>query len=220
MDYKDKYIKYKTKYLKLKNIDINNQIGGGKNIIIHISGFSGSGKTTLGEKIQKIFKNTIVYDTDGFIQHHTKEGKELLKIDNEKKWKEYKILWKETIENKINSFTSKYQNKIIVFVGSLDNFAPPNTIYNIKADYKFILDVPLNELMKRYYLRIYLMEQKSTKKQSDYYWKKLSEGVYNINGSEDIIKDYQKYNEWHKKNNYTFLDDKHIIDKIKDITNN
>ena len=62
--------------------------------------------------------------------------------------------------------------------------------------------------------------QKSTKKQSDYYWKKLSEGVYNINGSEDIIKDYQKYNEWHKKNNYTFLDDKHIIDKIKDITNN
>jgi adenylate kinase family enzyme len=220
MDYKDKYIKYKTKYLKLKNIDINNQIGGGKNIIIHISGFPGSGKTTLGEKIQKIFKNTIVYDTDGFIQHHTKEGKELLKLDNEKKSKEYKILWKETIENKINSFTSKYQNKIIVFVGSLDNFAPPNTIYNIKADYKFILDVPLNELMKRYYLRIYLMEQKSTKKQSDYYWKKLSEGVYNINGSEDIIKDYQKYNEWHKKNNYTFLDDKHIIDKIKDITNN
>jgi hypothetical protein len=30
MNYLDKYIKYKTKYLKLKNIDINNQIGGGK----------------------------------------------------------------------------------------------------------------------------------------------------------------------------------------------
>jgi len=30
MDYKDKYIKYKTKYLELKNIDINNQTGGGK----------------------------------------------------------------------------------------------------------------------------------------------------------------------------------------------
>ena len=29
MNYKDKYIKYKIKYLKLKNIDINNQIGGG-----------------------------------------------------------------------------------------------------------------------------------------------------------------------------------------------
>jgi len=30
MDYKDKYIEYKTKYLKLKNFDINNQIGGKK----------------------------------------------------------------------------------------------------------------------------------------------------------------------------------------------
>lgn len=30
MNYKDKYIKYKTKYLQLENIDINNQIGGKK----------------------------------------------------------------------------------------------------------------------------------------------------------------------------------------------
>jgi len=31
MDYKDKYIKYKTKYLELKNINMNNQNGGAKN---------------------------------------------------------------------------------------------------------------------------------------------------------------------------------------------
>jgi len=31
MNYKNKYIKYKTKYLQLKNIDINNQIGSYKN---------------------------------------------------------------------------------------------------------------------------------------------------------------------------------------------
>jgi len=34
MDYKDKYIKYKTKYLELKDMDMNNQIGGGKDNII------------------------------------------------------------------------------------------------------------------------------------------------------------------------------------------
>ncbi len=34
MGYKDKYIKYKTKYLELKNIDVNNQIGGGNNDIL------------------------------------------------------------------------------------------------------------------------------------------------------------------------------------------
>ena len=33
MDYKDKYIKYKIKYLELKNMDVNNQIGGGKDNI-------------------------------------------------------------------------------------------------------------------------------------------------------------------------------------------
>jgi len=221
MDYKDKYIKYKTKYLELKDIDVNNQIGGGKdNIIIHISGFPGSGKTTLGEKIKKIFKNIIVYDTDGFIQHHTLEGKKLLKLDKEQKWKEYKSFWKETIKNKINEFISKYQNKIIVFVGSLDNFAPPNTIYNIKADYKFILDIPLNELMKRYYLRIYYMEQKSTKEQSQNYWNNLSKGIYHISGSDDIIKDHEKYNKWHKNHDYVCLDDKKIINEISNITNN
>lgn len=30
MDYKNKYAKYKTKYLELKNIYINNQSGGAK----------------------------------------------------------------------------------------------------------------------------------------------------------------------------------------------
>jgi len=42
MDYKDKYIKYKTKYLKLKNIDTNNQIGGGKINFIIIGNIRGN----------------------------------------------------------------------------------------------------------------------------------------------------------------------------------
>ena len=41
MDYTDKYIKYKTKYLELKNIDANNQIGGGKDIVFLF--FNGGG---------------------------------------------------------------------------------------------------------------------------------------------------------------------------------
>ena len=194
------------------------------NIIIHVSGYPGSGKTTLGEKLEKLYKNIIVYDTDGFIQHHTKEGKQLLKIEkdilnNKKTNKDYKDLWKKTIKNQIDKFISKYNTKIIVFVGSLDNFAPPNTIYNINANYKFVLDVPLNELMKRYYLRISQMEQKSTKKQSENYWNNLSKGIYHIQGSDDMIKDHKKYNEWHKKHDYIFLDDKDIIKKINDIIN-
>ena len=57
---KDKYIKYMTKYLELKNI--NNQIGGG-NLIIHISGQQGAGKTTLGNKIKEKY-NDMIYMKD------------------------------------------------------------------------------------------------------------------------------------------------------------
>ena len=189
-------------------------------MIIHISGFPGSGKTTLGEKIQKKYgSKVIIYDTDGFIQHNTPEGKKLLKLENEiskgnAKWSDHKKIWKETLKNKIEEFINKYPNKIIVFVGSLDNFAPPNTIYNINADIKFVLDVPLTELMKRYYLRIYLTEHKISKQNSKHYWTQLSKGVYNISSSKDIIKNYQKYNQWHIKNNYKFKSDKDIIEFI------
>lgn len=72
MDYIDKYIKYKTKYLELKNIDVNNQLGGGKdNLIIHVCGSSGSGKTILGNKLKEKFKNKIIVkDLDELLDEH------------------------------------------------------------------------------------------------------------------------------------------------------
>jgi hypothetical protein len=49
MDYKDKYIKYKTKYLELKNIDVNNQIGGNDDILIR-----GGGETRRKNKLKNV----------------------------------------------------------------------------------------------------------------------------------------------------------------------
>ena len=57
MNYEEKYIKYKTKYLEFKNIKLNTQIGGGGNLIIHISGSQGAGKTTLGNKIKEKYND-------------------------------------------------------------------------------------------------------------------------------------------------------------------
>jgi hypothetical protein len=65
MDYKDKYIKYKTKYLELKNVDINNQIGGYKDIVFLF--FNGGG---LNEK--------------QWVEHPYKEQFNWLNRDNEK----------------------------------------------------------------------------------------------------------------------------------------
>ena len=91
MDYKDKYIKYKTKYLELKNVDINIQTGGyinkhviNDNLIIHIAGTSGSGKTTLGEKLSLYFKNNVIIeDLDSFgNQFQKKKLDRIMMINN------------------------------------------------------------------------------------------------------------------------------------------
>ena len=81
----------------------------------------------------------------------------------------------------------------------------------------YIIWVLFSKTSPRTLLTPYFMEHKSTKEESFNYWKKLSEGVYRISGSEYIIKDYKK---WHEKNNYIFLNNDNIIDKINNIVNN
>ena len=75
----NKYIKYKTKYLKLddnSNHINNNQIGGDNNLIIHISGAQGSGKTTLGYKLKKVFNDKIhMMDLDDLFGKFSQQSK-------------------------------------------------------------------------------------------------------------------------------------------------
>lgn len=184
------------------------------NTIIHISGFPGSGKTTLGVKIKKKFPNLVVKDTDDFIQHHTKEGKILLRLEKEidqgkKTISDYKNAWLEIIADQIDNFISQYNNQVIILVGSLDNFAPPGLIFNVAADYKFLLDIPMQELFRRYYTRLSEQDEK--------YWQQVSKSNYTILGSEELIKQYKKYNEWHKKKGYKFLSDLEIMKQIDKI---
>ena len=192
-------------------------------MIIHISGFPGSGKSKLGKKIKKIFgSKVIVYDTDQFIQHNNINGKRLLKIEKqiksgEKKEKDYNILWKNIIKSCINDLVEKYPNKQIIFVGSLDNFSLKGEIYKINAKLKFILNIELSEILKRYYLRISEIDNNLTKKESEKYWKKVSKGIFNISSSNLMIKDYEKYMKWHKKNKYILLSENEIIRELKKI---
>jgi len=63
MDYIDKYIKYKTKYLELKNMNINNQIGGGKSLFsINEQKLFNDNITKMAKKIVKIKDKTKLID--------------------------------------------------------------------------------------------------------------------------------------------------------------
>ncbi len=182
-------------------------------MIIHISGTSGSGKTTLGNDLKKKYKSkVVVIDTDSFIQHGTKEAKILQKIKNPK---EYKKQWKNIIKAKIDEYINKYPNKNIIFTGLLNNWAIDDEPYKMHIHcHKFFIKIPLAEIIKRYYLRIYLTEQSVTKKQSEWYWNCLAKNECTIRSSEQISKNHEYDLKWHEKNHYKIETTKKINDDI------
>lgn len=141
MDYKDKYIKYKTKYLELKS---NNMIGGDKKIY-HIIGPSGSGKTTLGERLSKL-PNTI--DTDDIDDKNwleiMEEPKNYNKIvgfrkyfdDLEKLKKEYDKFGIEKNTEMLKELIEENRDKNFIMVGH--TIDPPEGLEElIFSDYKY-----------------------------------------------------------------------------------
>ena len=83
MDYKNKYIKYKTKYLELKDANLYNDQSGGKmesikilnnnlelpnDPIIFIVGYAGAGKSYLSKKF--IDKKYHIISCDEIIREH------------------------------------------------------------------------------------------------------------------------------------------------------
>lgn len=115
MDYKEKYIKYKLKYLELKNIDEDNQQGGGKNKKCSIDDtdkllFGNGGSTaiiviTSEKKVYKIF-TTYNYIPD--IELHKKIKNNNIRVNNEIKI--YQLLTKNIIDKNISNHIVKYVN--------------------------------------------------------------------------------------------------------------
>ena len=155
MDYKYKYIKYKSKYFglsdnnsdisinKTKYININNnQSGGTNNLIIHISGAQGSGKTTLGDKLKHIFGNKIyMKDLDHLFGEFTKQSK----IKDYQKY--------------IDKFIKSHSDKPIILVG-LDAdlcLGPINNPklkgYNIPAKHKYYINIDLEDNLRQWFFR-------------------------------------------------------------------
>jgi adenylate kinase family enzyme len=105
--------------------------------IIHISGAPGSGKSTMGIKLKNKFKSKIVVkDLDELFSEFMLENK-----FNAKKYQKY-----------IDNFIENQNKKIIVFVG-LNKEHLTETLYNIYADYKYYIDLPININLERHFNR-------------------------------------------------------------------
>jgi len=196
-------------------------------MIIHISGPSGSGKTTLGNKIKEKLKNKIVVkDLDDLLfefvmmKEKSKQNTSIIL----KKWKkEYQKYIDNYIEN---------QNKSIIFVGlntdlgsfgfRNDKLKPPKAFYNIHADYKFYIDIPVNEILQqklyRQVMKICNNKEKWFEKWLNYPDKTQQTLNYDINISL-WNKETKKWNKLYKKKDYKFMNRENIFIEVIKILN-
>jgi len=214
MDYEEKYIKYKLKYLELKDAK-ENQTGGGK-FIIHICGASGAGKTTLGNKLKEKFGDKIVVkDIDdlraNFIKQHY----------GNKSWN---IIDKDAYQKFIDNYIHKI-NKPLVFVGL--NHMPwwhKNLYYNMHSSHNFFIQLDNTTIIKQKCTR-YLTEElnnitkdKIAMNDMIHNNKKfisiITNNVKRECNAPEIIQYNNKWNKDYKKQGYRFMSRENIYKSV------
>lgn len=215
-DYYKKYIKYKTKYLEMKN----NKIGGNKNIIIHVSGASGSGKTTIGNKLKKEFGDKIIVkDMDDL------RSEFMISYYGEKEWT---IIDKEEYQKYINKFI-KNKDKPIIFVG-LNNMPwwHPDHYYDMHSKYNYYIDLDDEIILKQKCIR-FLRNFENIENDKDAmnhmindnekFIKNIKEGIRYECNKKEIIKMNDKWKKDYEKQGYKFLSREEIFNKVSKILN-
>jgi len=220
MDYKDKYIKYKLKYLELKNINLhyqyqNNIIGGFSKQIIHVSGPSGAGKTTLGKKlIEKYGDKILVKDIDDlryeFIQNYYGN-------------KKFKIIDKDAYQKYIDDYVDKIK-KPLIFVGL--NHMPwwhKELYYDMHPTYKFYINIDDKLVVKQKCMRL-IKDLKNLENDevamndlinyNKKFIKLTTNRIIEECDASQIIKLNKKWNKDYKKQNYIILSREEIYNEI------
>jgi adenylate kinase family enzyme len=217
MDYKNKYLKYKIKYLQLKNY---NQIGGKSSLVIHISGPSGSGKSTLGNKLKEIYDNKIIVkDIDDL-------RREFIDLFYDDTWTG------DTFDNeKYQEFIDKFVNandKPIIFVGL--NHMPwwhEDLYYNMHPNHKFYIKLDDNIVIKqkcsRFINDIHENQKEILNDLIDNEIEtitKLEKGLKENCGEHDETKRLNNiWNTYYPSDGYGELTREEILDRVKDILN-
>jgi len=204
--YYHKYMKYKAKYLSLKNQFGGNQI---KNIIIHVSGPQGSGKTTLGNKLKEIYGDQIhVKDLDDLRGDAYK--------DKEEDYQKY-----------IDKYIKKNSDKPLIFTGldadlCLGEVEPKETdkVYDLHTKHKFYIDLPQEQILRQRFLR----QVDKLQKRKEWFFDTWLEKPDMINAKLKRFTDLKGWkvqmencDKLHKKRDYSFLHPDIILRKVQEL---
>ncbi len=174
-------------------------------VLIHISGTPGSGKSTLGVKLQKMFPDFKIVETDGFVSHNMRKKRDELKTLAQKK----KFIF-DIYKQKFNYYNDRYED--IIYVGILDSSVPDGTLYTTqKFDYNIFLKVSDVQLLKRYYIRRVSNDILT----DDKYIKMVINNELYILSSKEVLEWNKKNINDHEKLKYKFMTENQIINLIK-----
>lgn len=216
-NYEKKYIKYKLKYLDLKHTSEQiKQLGGQKNLIIHICGPSGAGKTTLGNKLKISFgEDIIVKDFDNLHREFVeKEYGGRIKMIDKKKYQAW-----------IDKFISE-QTKTIILTGL--NHMPwwhKNHYYTTHAQHKYYINLDSNIIFKqkckRFITDVFCDNQESLLKELEEnnkeYIKDINRAINGECNLDETIKMNNMWNRDYKKQGYIFSSREHIFEEVSKI---
>jgi ABC-type dipeptide/oligopeptide/nickel transport system ATPase component len=218
---------------------------------VHISGTSGVGKTTLGKKIKELCPNITICETDQFFNnrirtrlssiitlkdkiHHwktiiethiTSVVQEVLQrqggLSNLQNLQNLQKQGQGVLQN-IKPNNSTKSNKVLVFVGLLNNSSPDYSYYDIekflKAKFglslqKWYYNCSVKEFIKRYYYR----EVVEGLLNNDKMIAEIISRDWIVKSSVDLLNNYEEDKAYHISNKYKELSESQILNLVKSL---
>lgn len=219
MDYKNKYFKYKQKYLLLKN---NIQHGGKKNIIIHISGSSGAGKSTLSKKLQDKFGSKIEFiDLDKIRREFVNKNY------IEQNYKKITNFDKNKFQIHLDKLIKSINKPIIIEGLNNFNWWDIDHYYELHATHKFYIDLDVDTIFKqkcnRFIEDIFHNQEKKNRilnnliKNEEYWLDRIQADFKNKCSFKKTKKLTTKWDTDYKKMGYKFMKSEEIYNSISEI---
>jgi hypothetical protein len=197
--YKNKYKKYKTKYLNLRRLD-------DQNVVVHIAGPQGSGKTTMAKLLKTRFTDNIyVTDLDDLRNSYTANEQQ-------------------TYQFFIDEYIKSHSDKPLMLVGVDANLClgPSDIItdYNFNTKYKYYIDNPLEQTLKQ---RFFRQISKLCDRKEEFFnsylnsTNKIQEKLFRYVNINEWKENTIKCNELYKQRQYIFISFDDIYQKVTDL---